>query len=100
MDERPHGNSGARAKAAQEDRAVYALTAFRARAGGKRAQGRTRAGPDERSDAEWLATHGDLANGVDRETFLAGIGLDRDVIAREAREATEEAVAIRRRLGK
>jgi len=35
-----------------------------------------------------VAAQGDLANGVARETLLAGISLDRQLIAREAGEAT------------
>lgn len=83
-----HGKSEARTKGAGHDRAVYALFAFRARAGGHCAKGRTRAGPDQHGHAEWLVTHGDLADGFARETLLAGVGPDRDVVAREAREAT------------
>lgn len=36
--------------------------------------------------SEWPRTA--TANGVVRETLLAGLGLDRDLIAREAREAS------------
>ena len=53
-----------------------------------RAKSSEHPGPDECTLAERVAAHGDRANGVARETLLAGIGLDRDFIAREAREAT------------
>ena len=57
------------------------------RADCQRAKDREHPGPNECALAERVAAHGDLANGVARETLLAGIGLDRDLIAREAREA-------------
>ena len=52
-----------------------------------RAKDREHPGPNECALAERVAAHGDLANGVARETLLAGISLDRHLIAREAREA-------------
>src|SRR3990170_445432 len=58
------------------------------RAGRHRAENREHPGPNECALAERVAAHGNLANGIARETLLAGIRLDRDVITREAREAT------------
>ena len=57
------------------------------RADRHRAKDREHPGPNECALAERVAAHGDRANGVARETLLAGLGLDRDLIAREAREA-------------
>ncbi len=57
------------------------------RTGRHRAENREHPGPDERALAERVAAHGDLANGIAPEALLAGIGLDGDLIAREAREA-------------
>jgi hypothetical protein len=57
-------------------------------AGCQRAKGRADAGPDECSLAERVGTHGDAANGFARETLLASIGLDGDLIAREADQAS------------
>jgi hypothetical protein len=56
------------------------------RAGRHRAEDRDDSGPDECTLAERVTAHGDFPNGVARETPLAGIGLDRHLIAREARE--------------
>ena len=61
-------------------------TAF-VRADRQRAKDREHSGPNECALAERVAAHGDLANGVAREALLTGIGLDGDLIAREAREA-------------
>ena len=51
------------------------------------AKDREQPGPDECTLAERVAAHGDRAHGVARETLLAGLGLDCDLIAGEAREA-------------
>ena len=88
MDECPHRQSDAGADSAGQDRSVYAFLAVFARARGHCADGRTRAGPDKRRHAEWLAANGDLANVLPREMLLAGGGVDRDLIGREARQAT------------
>jgi len=48
----------------------------------------TAAGPHEHRYAEWVVTHGNLANGVPCETLLSSVGVNRDFIVREARQST------------
>jgi len=86
--ERSHAKSEARPEGAGNDRSICAFFAVRTCAGCDGANGRTRAGPDEHTHAEWMVTQGNLANGVPRETLLAGVGVERDLICREARQAT------------
>jgi len=84
----PAASPRTRAKGAGQDRSVRAFFPSRTRACGCCASGRTRAGPDKHSHAEWLVAHGDLANGLPPEMLLAGVGVDRDLICRQARQAT------------
>jgi len=86
--ERPRGKSEAGAEGAGNDRSVRAFFAFPTRACGHGASGGPRAGSDEHSHAEWLATHGDLSDGLPREMLLAGSGLERDLVGRETRQTT------------
>lgn len=60
------------------------------------AEDRQHPGPDERTLAERVTAHGDPVNGVARETLLTGIGLDRHVIAREARQCHSNLLPIER----
>lgn len=57
------------------------------RAGRHCAKHREQSGSDECTLAERVAAHGDRAHCVAREALLAGLGLDCNLIAREAREA-------------
>ncbi len=88
VNERPYREPKASADAAGDDRSVCAFFVFPTRACGHGASGGPRAGPDEHSQSEWLATHGDLTDGLSCEMLLVGSGLKRDLLGREAGQTT------------
>jgi len=80
-------SSDTRADAAEQDRGVRALIAVRASTRRQRTHGSTKTGSKKNGGTPRRPSHDDRANGCTRETLLAGVGPDRDLIAGEAREA-------------